>query len=273
MDRRCVVATPQRGRRRGLARPSTDDQPDIRLDSDTLRAVWRRASLARGWRTPGDWWTPPVDTVVAAVAGDESLAEPCAGLGAARAEAGVGLPEAFDDLWALFSILHRLPPAFVIRRFAESYAESAPEAQICTEGVDPLTGLVRVDYLRARLCEVYEEAAAHGVQTAARHGLVSVRFEPLPFGWHGLSRQLTIGRVLHTTFCSGETVASVCPTVMAVLTRHDTSVVPADLGANLSRTSGSDVLVRRIRLPATLPGALMQLDVLAESDRPESPHK
>ncbi|MQA02065.1 MAG: hypothetical protein GEV07_04855 [Streptosporangiales bacterium] len=222
---------------------------------------------------PTDWWAPPVDSLLDAIVAEDGLAQPCAELARARAKAGVGLPEAFDDLWALFSVLRRLPPPNVVRRFAESYAESAPAAELVTESVDPLTGIARLEYLRVRLGEVYREAAALSREVPATHGLLTVRFEALPTGWLGTTCRLAIARVLHTTFCSGETIATVGPSALAVLTLHATTVVPADLSATLSDTSGTDVLVRRIRLPTTLPGALMQLDVLAESDCPETPHK
>lgn len=254
-------------------RLSGDRETDIRADKDAFRDAWRRASFVRGWRIPGDWWTPAVDAVLDAVIEEDGLAGPCARLGAARAEAGVGLAEAFDDLFSFFAVLHRLPPAFVVRRFAESYAESAPEAENSTESIDPLTGFARVDYLRHRLGEVYREAAALGVRAHTRHGLLSVRFDTLPPGWGDVTSRLAAGRVLRSTFSRGETIANVGPSVTAVLTAHDVSVVPDDLSATLRRSAGSDVVIRRIRLPTTLPGALMQLDVLAESDRPESPRK
>lgn len=264
MDRRCVATTPQRGRRRGLVRPTAGEQADIRADRDTLRTAWEQASAVRGWRVPTDWWTPPVDWLVDAIVAEEGLITPAGQLAEARARAGVGLPESFDDLWALFSVLRRMPPPGLVRRFAESYATSAPGMELVTESVDPLIGLARLDYLRGRLGEVYREAAAQDREARSTHGLLSVRFEALPTGWLGTTCRLAVGRVLHTTFSRGETIATVCPSVLAVLTLEGTTVVPADLPTTLSEASDSDVIVRRIRLPTTLPGALMQLDVLGE---------
>ncbi|MBO0891105.1 MAG: hypothetical protein J2P14_09325 [Acidothermales bacterium] len=232
-------------------------------DKDRLRWLWQRASRLRGWRVPGDWWAPPVEAVVDAVVAGGPLAEPFARLGAAREEAGVGLPEAFDDVWSLFSVLGRIPPAVVVRRFAESYARSGSTAGEYTESVEPLSGLARPDYLRTRLGEVYAEAAAAGTDPNDRYGLVGVRVDEVPSGWDGVARRLSLARVLTTAFSAGETVADLGPAAVAVLTIHRVSVLPADLPRTLRLATETDVSVRPLRLPATLPAALTLLDVLA----------
>ncbi|MQA80205.1 MAG: hypothetical protein GEV10_17255 [Streptosporangiales bacterium] len=232
----------------------------------TLRTAWRNESLVRGWRLPEDWWTSQVDAILSAVIAEEPLGDGCAALAAARAEAGVGLPEGYDDLWALFSVLHRIPPAPLVRRFAESYVESAPSGILCTESIDPLTGLLPVEYLRARLGEVYREATAAATEARTRHGLVSVRFAALPIGWENVTWRLAVGRILRTAFARGETIAEIGPTVVGVLTRRETAVSEGALTVDLRATVDCDVDVRRLGLPATLPGALMLLDVLAEPD-------
>lgn len=270
MDRRCAVATSQRGRRRDFGRPFAPGKPDIATDKDQLLSLWQRASRIRGWRVAGDWWAPAVDDVIDAVVTGGVLVEPCARLGAARAEAGVGLPEAFDDLWSLFSVLGRIPAAIVVRHFAESYAESGSAAEIYTESVEPLTGLARFDYLRTRLGEVYAEAAAAEADPNDRHGLVGVQVADVPSGWDGIARRLSLGRILRTVFASGETVAGLAPAAVAVLTIHHVSVVPSDLPHTLRQATEADVTVRRLRLPATLRGALTLLDVLADGDTPRT---
>ncbi|HEX6446158.1 MAG TPA: hypothetical protein VF053_13775 [Streptosporangiales bacterium] len=239
-------------------------------DKDQLRSLWQRASRIRGWRVPGDWWAPAVDEVIDALVTGGAPVEPCARLGAARGEAGVGLAEAFDDLWSLFSVLGRIPSAIVVRQFAESYAQSAPMAEIYTESVEPLTGLVRVDYLRTRLGEVYAETRAAAVDPNDRYGLVGVRVAEVPSGWDGIARRLSVARILRTVFTSGETVAGLDPATVAVLTIRHVSVVPSDLPHTLRLATEVDVTVRRLRLPATLPGALTLLDVLAEGGTPRT---
>src|SRR5690606_2041662 len=99
------------------------------------------------------------------------------------------------------------------------------------------------------------------------------RMDTYPLGWDAVASRLATSRVLRSTFDHGETIAAVGPTVTAVLTAHGLSVVPEDLADTLEDTAGAGAVIRRIRLPTTLPGALMQLDVLAESDRPETPRK
>lgn len=266
MDRRCVTATSQRGRRRGLARPFASTQSAITADLTTLRTAWRNESRVRGWRLPGDWWVPQVDDVLTAVLAEEPLGDGCAVLAEARAETGVGLAEGFDDLWALFSVLHRIPPASLVRRFAESYVESQPSGVLYTESVDPLTGLLPGEYLRARLGEVYREATAAATEARSRHGLLGVRFGALPIGWENVTRRLAVGRILRTAFDRGETIAEIAPTVVGVLTGRETSFSEGALTVDLRAAVDCDVDVRRLGLPATLPGALMLLDVLAEPD-------
>lgn len=215
---------------------------------------------------------PEVDAILSAAAAEEHLGDHCAVLAAARAEAGVGLPEGFDDLWALFSVLHRIPPAALVRRFAESYVESAPSGILYTESIDPLTGLLPVEYLRARLGEVYREAAAASTGARSRHGLLSVRFASLPIGWENVTWRLAVGRILRAAFARGETIAEIGPTVVGVLTGRETPSFEgargseAALTVDLRSAVDCDVDVRRFGLPATLPGALMLLDVLAEPD-------
>lgn len=232
-------------------------------DRDRVRSLWQRTSRVRGWRVPSDWWAPAVEDVIDAVVSGGPMAEPCARLAAAREGGGVGLAEAFDDLWSLFSVLGRIPAALVVRRFAESYAQSGATAEPYTESVEPLSGLARPHYLRSRLGEVYAEAAAAGSDPNDRHGLVAVRFAPVPSSWDGITRRLSLARILTTVFSAGETVADLGPDVVAVLTVRHVSAVPSDLPRTLRLATDVHVTVRRLRLPATLPGALTLLDVLA----------
>lgn len=172
---------------------------DTRAGAGTLRRRWRAASLAAGWTVPGDWWVPAVDAVAEAVGDGRDAAASCARLGRARAEAGVGLEEAFADLAALHGVLgageahglgpggaggrrgdwpacgaeavraepavpsERAVPSELVRALALGWTEVA-----CVPGgtggcEDPMTGLVTLPYLRTRLGEVYREAERLGV--------------------------------------------------------------------------------------------------------------
>ena len=84
-----------------------------------IREAWRRRSLATSWRTPDDWHSAAVDEILAAcrnrapapgeaglaAVGADDLTAACAGLGRARAQAGIGIAETIDDLAALFAVL------------------------------------------------------------------------------------------------------------------------------------------------------------------------
>ncbi|MGH3095697.1 MAG: hypothetical protein ACRDMV_06800 [Streptosporangiales bacterium] len=217
-----------------------------------------------GWRFPGDWGVAAVDAVLDAVVAGDGLVEPCARLGAARGEAGVGLVEAFDDLWALFAVTRIDPCAWVVRSFSVAYVESMPAHTSCTESGHPLTGVAPVGYLRVRVGELYREARATSVPVHRRYGLLVVRVPPTPSGWPGIAQQLAIGRALCDTFDAGETVASAGPSTTVVLTRPGCPVVPDGLPDLLRSAAGSAVAVQALRPPVTLPGAHLLLDQLAE---------
>lgn len=264
MDRRCVVATPERGRRRRYTRSHGSDLSDTASDRRALRAAWLATSLVDGWRFPGDWGVAAVDAVLDAVSSGGGLVEPCARLGAARGEAGVGLTEAFDDLWALFAVLRTDPPARVLRSFSEAYLESALSHSTCTESGHALTGVAPAGYLRIRVGELYREARATGVPVHRRHGLLVIRTRPEPSGWPGVTQHLAVGRALSEAFDGGETVASAGPSTTIVVTRPGLPVAPDDLYAWLRSAVGSDLAVQAVRPPVTLPGAHLLLDQLAE---------
>lgn len=268
MNRRCVVATPTRGRCRRHAPGDVPGIPDIASDRRALRAGWLATSLMDGWRFPGDWGVAAVDAVLDAVVAGDGLAEPCARLGAARGEAGVGLSEAFDDLWALFAVTRIDPPAWVVRSFCVAYVESMPTHASCTESGHALSGVAPVGYLRIRVGELYREARATGVPVHRRHGLLVVRLPPDPSGWPGITQRLAIGRALCETFHAGETVASAGPATTVVVTRPGCLVIPDGLPDRLRALAGDAVAVQALRPPVTLPGAHLLLDQLAEPAEP-----
>jgi hypothetical protein len=184
---------------------------------------WRAASLRAGWAFPRDWWVPEVEAVVEALIEGRNLAVPCALLGRARADAGVGLDEALTDLAALPGAQAAAHP--LVRALAAGWAEVACEP--ATTGVceDPLTGLATPAYLRTRLAEVYREAAWTRVRVASGHVLVVVAVDPA----EGLplvttSRLLLVGAGLRDTFSGGETVAGAGPTHAVALGRRERSL-------------------------------------------------
>src|SRR4051794_41733366 len=118
----------------------------------SLRESWRAGSAAAGWAFPQDWWSAPVDAVLESVLAGAPVEGPGQELGRSRAEAGVGIAEALDDVRVLARI-HPQPlllpnlESDMLRAVAVGWAEHA-----CLRGADascedPLTQLVTPGYL------------------------------------------------------------------------------------------------------------------------------
>lgn len=221
---------------------------DTRAGAGALRRRWRAASLEAGWRFPGDWWVPAVDAVAEAVGDGRDAGPSCLRLGRARAEAGVGLDEAFADLAALHTVLgpggaggpqedgpargaeavcEPEVPSELIRALALGWAEVA-----CAPGgaggcEDPMTGLVTVPYLRTRLGEVYREVERLGVP--ARGAAAFVVTDPgelvpaagVPPDLARLGRELTVAESVRRVFSGGETLCGLGPFRVVALVPRD----------------------------------------------------
>ncbi|MFR9731058.1 hypothetical protein ACL03H_17675 [Saccharopolyspora sp. MS10] len=199
----------------------------------SLRARWRTASLAAGWPFPSDWGVRAVDRVCRAVVLDDDLDEPLGRLGAARAEAGVGLAEALLDVAALHAVRGGADglvspdpdavPARVLRPVALGWAEVQAEYVAGSEVRDPLTGLTTPPYLRTRLHEVYRAARAAGRPAEERYELVtvSVGIPPDTGGYPLMMAMVLVADVLRDVFDAGETAALLRPDTAAVLGRSD----------------------------------------------------
>ncbi|WP_433870029.1 hypothetical protein [Saccharopolyspora sp. CA-218241] len=201
--------------------------------SGALRSRWRAASLAAGWPFPGDWPGGAVDAVCAAVVtGAGGLVPLLADLGAARAEAGVGLAGALDDLAAFHAASAPGAPAgldldavpnWMVRALALGWAEVTARHAIGREVRDPLTGLATPGYLRTRLHEVYRWARAAGRTPADEHALITVSLR-VPDHGHGYPRSMgmvLVAEVLRAVFDAGETVALLRASTAAVLAPRD----------------------------------------------------
>ncbi|GAA4859984.1 hypothetical protein [Saccharopolyspora rosea] len=198
-----------------------------------LRSRWRTASLAAGWPFPSDWDSPAVDAVCSAVTAGADVGSHLAELGAARAEAGVGLAGTLQDLAALHAVstgehdglVSADPdavPASMLRTTALGWAEVLSRQAVDREVEDPLTGLTTAGYLRTRLHELYREAGAVGRDPDAEHALVLVSLR-IPDDGYGYPRMLAMvlaADVLRSVFAAGETTSLVRPTTAAVLARR-----------------------------------------------------
>ncbi|NUR88893.1 MAG: hypothetical protein HOY71_32815 [Nonomuraea sp.] len=186
------------------------------MDED-VPARWRDRSMDDGWSLADDWWAPAVEHAAKAVTAGHDLPRACEELGAARAEAGVGIAEGLTDLAALFAVAEKGEPSFpLVRAFAAGWAEQsfAPMADLQCE--DPLTGLATVAYLRTRLGELYRGSVASG------HLLVVAE----PYGETGglaerLAAALNLATALRKTFTGDETLAVLAPTRVGAVTRED----------------------------------------------------
>ncbi|MGH3449787.1 MAG: GGDEF domain-containing protein [Haloechinothrix sp.] len=204
----------------------------------TLRARWRTASLASGWRFPSDWALPEVDAVCAAVIKGGVSDTALAGLGRARAAAGAGLAETLADLAALHAVLAApdavdgfiapdvdATPTRLVRVAALAWADVAIDQLTSTEVTDPLTGLPTAAYLRTRLAEVYREAARSGRPAAEGSLLLTVSVDlGAVVGWPRLTAMILVADVLRAVFDGGESVAVLGPSAIAVLTGRDGGV-------------------------------------------------
>ena len=200
-----------------------------------LRSRWRTASLAAGWPFPSDWASAAVDRVCHAVVTGGDLAERLADLGAARAEAGVGLAGTLQDLAALHAVCTGgndglvsadpdAVPADMIRTIALGWSDVIARMAVGREVEDPLTGLTTLSYLRTRLHEVYRAARSRGRTAHEDFTLVTVLLDVSDDGAGGYSRMMAMvlaADVLRTVFDAGETVSLVRPSAAAVLARRD----------------------------------------------------
>ncbi|SDD20750.1 GGDEF domain-containing protein [Actinokineospora iranica] len=248
--------------------------------SGVLRARWRTASIAAGWRFPSDWGVPEVDDVCVSVITDGDLDSALTGLARARAHTGAGLDETLADLAALHAVLRSPPdddglvaadpdatPAALLRTTALAWADAALGAQHTTESTEALTRLATADYLRVRLREVYGRARREKYCPSEHFVLLVVSLDLATVaGWPRLMAMVLVGDVLRAVFDGGESVAVLGPSVAVVLAERDSRLAhrAADarlaiadrlaVDSDLRFASGPEIRVER--LPTTHAAAL-----------------
>ncbi|MEU7478904.1 GGDEF domain-containing protein [Lentzea sp. NPDC042327] len=193
-----------------------------------LKARWRTATMAAGWAFPADWPLAEVDEVCAAVSEGTDPSDALVRLGRARAEAGAGLGETLLDLAALHAVLtdesHVVSPdvdalpSRMVRTTALGWADVVTRQAGDCAAEDPLTGLATTAYLRTRLGEVYRETPVVPLDYA----LVLLRLDThRATGWSRVVAMTLASDALRTVFDGGETLATLGPSVAAVLARRD----------------------------------------------------
>ncbi|HWM03425.1 MAG TPA: GGDEF domain-containing protein [Actinophytocola sp.] len=200
-----------------------------------LRARWRTASIAAGWRFPSDWGLPEVDAVCSSAVHRTDLTTALMNLGRARAEAGAGLDETLTDLAALHAVLTHpdsgdgliatdpdAAPTALIRTAALAWADASCGELRGAEATENLTSLATHAYLRTRLGEVYRQADRDGVPVATRHSLLVVTLDlDAITGWSRLMAMVLVADVLREIFDGGESIAILGPSVAVVLATRD----------------------------------------------------
>ncbi|MGH3760908.1 GGDEF domain-containing protein [Actinophytocola sp.] len=247
-----------------------------------LRARWRTASIAAGWRFPSDWGLPEVDAVCFSAVCRSDLTGALTNLSRARAEAGVGLNETLTDLAALHAVLTSpenesgliatdpdAAPTSLVRAAAVAWADASCGELRKVEATENLTRLATPAYLRTRLGEVYRQAARNGVEVAARHSLLTVRLDlSSVVGWPRLMAMVVVADVLRDVFDGGESVALLGPSVAAVLATREPAFGDRALSAGwlLTERMSADPHLSSSRRPELrverLPGSLEEARAL-----------
>lgn len=210
-----------------------------------LRDAWRARSLDAGWVFPEDWWAPEVDAVARAVVCGADAAGPCAGLGHARAQAGVGIGETLEDLGALFAALGRdEPPMRCVRALAEGWAESGVFGTAGITCEDPLTGLATAPYLRTRVAELYRGRRP----PREAYGLVVVDLAARLDPWKRIAWTIVIGHALRRVFPGEETLTLLGTGRVAALVplRPELELVTARLRRDVAARHSARVWLERL---------------------------
>lgn len=239
--------------------------PDIGT-ATALADAWRVRSLGSGWVFPEDWWAPEVDTMARASVDGADLTGPCARLGHARAQAGVGIGETLEDLGALFAVLgEEMPPMACVRSLAEGWVESGMFGLSDLTCEDPLTGLATLPYLRTRLAEIYRGDRAPGDAYCLVVVDLATRLDP----WKRIAWTIVIGHELRVAYPGEETLTLLGAGRAAALVprRPELELEATRLRRDIAARHGARVWVERLPADATRAAAL--LDCLTEPrDRP-----
>jgi GGDEF domain-containing protein len=254
-----------------------------------LRARWRTASIAAGWRFPSDWGLPEVDQVCASAVREGDLADALASLGRARAQSGAGLDETLTDLAALHAVLTDeaatdgliatdpdAAPTKLVRAAALAWADASFGELRTAEATENLTNLATHAYLRTRIDEVYRQAQRDGVPAARTHALLVIALDLAEVtGWSRLMAMVLVADVLREVFDGGESVAILGPSVAVVLAEREPSFGERGLSAGwlITQRLGADPrlhdarrpVMRLERLPATAAKARTLLNEISRA--------
>ncbi|MCL2091452.1 MAG: hypothetical protein FWH11_09590 [Micrococcales bacterium] len=244
-------------------------------ESVALRDRWQAASLESVWLRPGDWYHPAVDPLARAVATGAAALEAAEDLGRARADAGVGVGEAVDDLVCLYRTSDADPPLDVLRALATGWADGSAGLVVSGSVVDPTTGLPSGTYLGQRLAETYGAAERDGTPVRTTHALtvVDVAVDAVPPLLRA-ARSAAVGAALRAVFGTAEPMAALGTGVAAVLTartadletqtvRLRAAIMARVVPMRVSAATRHPVRIWQVLLPPTHTEALALLRRLA----------
>jgi hypothetical protein len=241
-----------------------------------LRARWRTASIAAGWRFPSDWGLPEVDAVCASAVREADLTGALSSLSRARAAAGAGLDETLTDVAALHAVLTNpdtaggliapdpdAAPTALVRAAALAWADASCGELRDVEATENLTNLTTHAYLRTRLGEVYRQAARDGVPVSESHSLLAVTLDlSAVVGWSRLMAMVLVADVLRDVFDGGESIALLGPSVAVVLGDRESAfgdralsagwLITERLSVDEQLSGGRRPWLRVVRLPDNL---------------------
>ncbi|WP_296667230.1 hypothetical protein [Demequina sp.] len=180
---------------------------------------WETASIGTVWRRPGDWFTPAAEALVEALESRLDTAPAAYRLGQARALAGVGITEAIDDMAVLFrSAGFESAPIRSIRSLCEGWTEGEAAHRMVPSMNDPESGLGTLEYLIARLGEIYGAGDRAGVPISSTHALVIVDVAAADSDpWQRMARNAAIGHALQDAYGKGHPMARLADGLYAVL--------------------------------------------------------
>jgi len=229
------------------------------LSSVELQERWFVQSSGGGWIFAGDWHEPAVEALCEACVRGDNVWPAAERLGSARAEAGVSLGETLADIDGLTTVFPGLPTDVLQRAVSLGWADRmmVPEPTV----LDPLTGLVSIEYLRTRFGEVYRASEVAGHRVSADQALVVVRLDLAGrAGWHRVTPLIMAGDALRTVFAGGQTLVRLADHMAVVLTDRDPL-----LARRVQLLSGllTEPLSARNRIPR--PGARIWIERLPDS--------
>ena len=200
----------------------------------------------------------------------------CAEVGCELARDGAALGEALDGLQAAWAhVVGGDPDHSATRAMCEAWGEESLGYLHQLSCEDPLTGLVSLAHLQARVSEVYRGAEQGGSSPSQSHALVLVDLPQLarPSGWEdpfeATLRLVQLAETARTVFPGDESIAKASPSRLVILARRG-DLLARRVGLLRDLADAPEHSLGRARvwvegLPPTAGAATIQLDEIARS--------